>query len=240
MRIEESLEYDNFQTITGNRTINQKKVDRLISDIQSGLNLLPYCPVVVYPEGTYWMIVDGQHRYEAAKSLGHPIYYVVCESLSLQDIAKMNSKSDKWTLHDFLQCYLKIGSADYTILENYLQYYKFNFAASCSLLMYGTVNRSALDHFRNGTFNVNFQDKAEGVAKKVLSLFGRYKFFNDKNLIHAVMKLEEFGECDWEILGEKIKSQPNAMDKQLSWKGYAANIEKVYNYRNNKRVAIYN
>jgi hypothetical protein len=50
MEILNTKEYKKFKTITGNRVISQKKVNRLKEDVENGLNLFPYCPIIVSPE----------------------------------------------------------------------------------------------------------------------------------------------------------------------------------------------
>ena len=109
MEIQKTKNYKAFDTILGNRVVNKKKVADLVHDIQNGLNLLPYCPIVVYRQGETLKIVDGQHRFEASKKLGSPVHYVECEELDLKKIARLNSRSDKWKNKDFLDCYIRLG-----------------------------------------------------------------------------------------------------------------------------------
>ncbi len=49
MKIQESTNYENFVSVTGNRQVNQKKIQRIVDDIESGFNMLPYCPIIVVP-----------------------------------------------------------------------------------------------------------------------------------------------------------------------------------------------
>ena len=241
MQIQSTTNYKLFKTITGNRIVNKKKIERLTEDIQKGLNLLPFCPIVVYKEGEYLLIVDGQHRFETSKTIKSPVYYVECEKLSLLQIARLNSRSDKWSNKDFLSCYIKLGIEDYEALGDFMREFEMIYSASIDLLMYGTVDRkeNSMQQFRDGEFKVNFLGKAEKITSLTRDVFDRYKFRNDRRLIHAMLKIKEKGICDFEVLKQKISATPMLMDQQNSAKEYIYNIERVYNHNNQKRIVIF-
>lgn len=240
MEILKTQDYNRFKPILGNRTINAKKVEKLKDDIVNGLNLLPYCPIIVYKSEGFYKIVDGQHRFTVCKELNHSVYYVECEKLDLKHIARMNSRSDKWRNRDFLECYVQLGNNDYERLLEFLEKYKVNYSVATELLMSGSCkNKQALDKFRDGEFEIKYWDESVEILDLSEELFGRYKFWNSGNLITALQEIKKAGLCDFEELKSKIKMAPNEMDQQSSWKSYIYNIERVYNFRNSKRVAIF-
>jgi hypothetical protein len=242
MEILKSNNYDQFSEITGNRNLSEKKIEKIIDDVTNGLNLLPYCPIIVYKNSDNELkIVDGQHRFEVSKRTENPVFYVVCSELSLQQIASMNSKQDKWTQSDFLRCYVKIGIEDYIILDEILKKYHIGISAGAELLMAGKIGArgNIIDNFREGTFKVKFQKETEELLELSHSLFDRYNFFKDRYLISAVQELMKKGLCDFDVLREKISSAPMQMDKQATTKDYIFNIERVYNFKNHNRVQIF-
>ncbi len=240
MEIQKTSNYNLFQTIVGNRIINLKKVNNLIKDIKDGLNLLPYAPIIVYKKEEKLHIVDGQHRFEACKKLEHEVYYVTCNELDLRQIALINSRSDKWKNKDFLDCYIRLEIEDYVILEEFLSEFKLSYTVAIDLLYHGRPlgNGDALKKFKDGLFKVRYKEEAKKLVQLTEDVFGRYKFFNNKGLIEAVRRIRDAEICDFDVLKDKIKQAPNIMEKHVSWKDYALNIEKVYNYRNSKRVII--
>lgn len=241
MNIQSTTDYGLFEKITGNRLVNQAKIDKLIDDINNGLNLLAYCPIVVYEQDGKLKIVDGQHRFETSKKIESPVYYVVCEKLSLRQIARINSRSDKWKNKDFLECYINLGVEDYKTLSEFIQEYGIIYSAAIDLLMFGKVKsvKNSMDIFRDGDFKVKFLKEAKHIVELTMDVFDRYKFCNDRYLIQAMMDLEEDGRCDFEVLKQKISQAPNLMDQQSSAKEYIYNIERVYNHGNQKRRVIY-
>ena len=241
MEIKTTKDYEKFDTILGNRVINEKKVERLMDDINKGLNLLPYCPIIVYPENGKLKIVDGQHRFETSVRLEEPVFYVECEPLNLKQIARLNSRSDKWGSKDFLDCYVCLGVEDYKILKEFMKTYETIYTVSIDLLMFYKIasGQGGMDKFRDGEFKVNYFEESSQLIVLTRKLFDRYKFWNDRNLIMAVQKLQDKGLCDFEVLKRKISEAPNEMDKQGSPKLYIYNIERVYNFKNSIRTVIF-
>jgi len=227
MQILQSTEYHRFKTISGNRNISDTKVENIIDDIKAGLNLLPYCPIIVYVDVDVFYIIDGQHRFEVSMRLEEPVYYVESEKLNLRQIARMNSRSDKWTNKNFLDCYVNLGMKDYVVLRDFLKKHHIVYSAAISFLMTGKITSGGTDvmeTFRNGEFKVNFLEKAEEVVTLTTSLFEIYAFRTDRNLISAVHEIMNKGLCDWGVLRRKIKSATNEMAKQGSKKEYISTI----------------
>lgn len=239
MEIKKTKEYEKFDTILGNRIINEKKVERLMDDINKGLNLLPYCPIIVYPEDYQLKIVDGQHRFETSKRLECDVYYVECDPLDLKQIARINSRSDKWRNKDFLDCYVRLGVEDYKVLKEFMAQYDLIFSSAIDLLMSGKISKGGLDQFRDGEFKVNFYEEARELVELTQEVFSKYKFRNDRNLITAVQNIQKKGLCDFNHLKNKIAEAPMEMDQQSSWKSYIFNIERVYNFKCSKRTVIF-
>lgn len=187
MEILNSNEYKEFEIIIGNRPINRKKIQNLKNEASTGLNLFPYCPIVVYKDSDKLKIIDGQHRFIASQELKTPIYYVVCDKLSLVQIAKLNSNSSNWTNKNFLECFIKTGSKDYEELQVFIKKYKVSYSVASDLLMLGH-NKSkgvTLPKFREGLFKSNHFKSACLLLDEVESVFGRYEFWNHGYLIEA-------------------------------------------------------
>jgi ParB-like chromosome segregation protein Spo0J len=67
--------YDLFSLHEKNRKLNYKKVERLSAAI-SKKNLLNVYPIVVNKKN---VILDGQHRYAAAKAAKATVFYLVSD-----------------------------------------------------------------------------------------------------------------------------------------------------------------
>ncbi|WP_298119327.1 hypothetical protein [Flavobacterium sp.] len=242
MEILQTNDYSKFQKIVGNRNINNAKIDKIINDINQGFNMLPYCPIIVSldKKTEKFNIIDGQHRREISERTGNPVYYVVCDTLSLKQIAQLNSRGEKWKPSDFLSCYINLGIEDYKDIVLIMNEFGINIKVTIDLLMYFSHSESkSTDIFQSGDFKTNYLKETRELLALVNDLFSRYTFSKDKYLIGAVQKIKERGKCDFEVLKAKISLAPVMMDKQVDLKNYIYNIERVYNFKNQNRQVIY-
>jgi len=239
MIIEKTKDYEAFRTINGNRVLNQKKIQTICKDIREGLDMLPYYPVIVsVHESGAFSIIDGQHRFEVSKALNEPVYYMVCDTLSLKQIAQLNSRGQKWSINDFLNCYSKLGIADYVTLKNMAREYKIPVSTIGSFLMDNKPKSDFKEQFESGNFKIKYLEETKLLLNRTDLLFGQYRFSKDRYLFGAVQKIQEKGLCDFDKLKAKIESAPMIMDKQGNVKSYCYIIERVYNHKNTNRETI--
>lgn len=239
MKIECTKNYEVFETIVGNRVLNQKKIETICKDISEGLNMLPFYPIIVSENKTgIFSIIDGQHRFEISKKMNGNVYYVICNKLSLKQIAQLNSRGQKWSINDFLNCYSKLGIEDYVELKSISLLHKIPVSTAGSFLMDNKPKSDFKEQFESGNFKINHLQSTEKLFTLTEELFGQYKFSKDRYLFGAVQKIQEKGICDFEKLKLKIQQAPMIMDKQSDIKNYAYNIERVYNFKNSIREAI--
>lgn len=238
MEILQTKDYSLFSTINGNRNINRKKVEQLTDDVKSGFNMLPYCPIIVKEIDGLLRIIDGQHRFETSVACEEPVYYLIKNDFTLQQIARLNSRGQKWTINDFLNCYSRLGIQDYVVLGEISREFKISISTISGLLMKNNVKVKCKEEFESGEFKANHIESTKDLLRLTDELFGQYRFSKDRYLIGAVQAILNAGKCDFEVLKDKIKQNPNGMDKQGDLKNYIYNIERVYNYKNRDRQTI--
>jgi|GEM_PF-824859 hypothetical protein len=227
-----------FKLLTGNRDLNLIKIKRIKKDIQSGLNMMRYFPILVTKD---MVIIDGQHRFMVCKELDLPVYYIIVqEDLSLADIAQFNSRTEKWKLKDFVNAYSQLGNNHYKVLGQFVNSYQFSYTDAVGLLMHGTSNQngSVLDLFRTGQFEVKYSLEATEIAEKVsrFRFFTRYK---NKAFIRAIETLHKGGKCDFDRLAEKVENRLDQFEGKVSAKEYLTQLELFYNHGLSKRAIIY-
>ena len=66
-------------------------------------------------------IIDGHHRYLAAKNLGFPILVQVSKGLNEASIIQANQLQDNWDKHDFTNTYAIQGNPNYIALRDFMQ-----------------------------------------------------------------------------------------------------------------------
>jgi hypothetical protein len=231
--------YDTFKFIKGNRPIVRTKITNLIASYEKGLNLFPYCPVLVN-ESLY--VIDGQHRYEVCKRLGLPVYYCIVPDFTLHQIAEINSAVTKWSMKDYLNCYIETGATDYKTLSLFKDKYGISVNVAIGLLANGSVRDGgghSVDKFKEGLFKVVHQERAEKIMKHVTDYSEIFPGIHDRNFIVAVQMLLASKHYNHKEVVDKLHSLKSKIEKQESYKDYILHLEALFNHKNYKRKIIY-
>lgn len=103
-------DYSVFKKLNTNRDVLAGRVNRLIASISKQYILNP---IIVNEK---MEIIDGQGRFEALKTLGLPIYYIVVSGIGREECMQLNKYNTKWTILDFAKSYASSGNSDYVML----------------------------------------------------------------------------------------------------------------------------
>lgn len=235
-------DYSVFENINGNRDLNLRKIERIKQDINEGLDVLKYCPVIVSEKGGKLRVIDGQHRLQVAKDLKSNVWYVIAQEMTLPEIAKMNNNTEKWKPKDFINCYAQQGNKHYKTLHQFIQDYGFPLSVCLQLLTKGgNVNDIGGDtkgEFQSGLFKV----KSEAEAKRVGDIISRFKGFSgytSRTFIVAICKIMGAGKVPIEDVIGAWEKNTEALKVQSSWKEYLVNLEILINIGKSKRRVIY-
>lgn len=233
--------YTNFNMIQGNRTLDMNKIKRILSDIDEGTNLLPYFPILVVVKGGKLDIIDGQHRYMVAKKIKHPVYYIIAQELSLYQIARLNSNTEKWKYVDYINCYTQLGNKSYKMLDDLLkQYPKLPVTTAVNLLCEGKVGTGGgqlMGKFKKGQFEAIHGCAAKAICEKIDQFEFEHKF--SRYFMIALSKVILSDIFPVEDLIAKVNADPGALRMQDHWRQYLTNLEEIASKGKHKRVAIY-
>ncbi len=236
-----------FNRVTGNREVNMKKVRKIMSEIMHGNNMLPYFPILTTQGKNGKLdILDGQHRFQAAKMTKNPVFYIIQQKeLKLDDIAKMNSIQDKWKAADFIRCYIERGIKDYSKLEQFMDDTGLSVQLSLNLLYYGTPGRDGgakeelVNMFQQGRFEVRHMRAAKELYE-LCKMFESFPGWKSRSFMLAIHKLLVDDLCDFDELAEKFNAKPEELQQSANFKTYLVNLEQIYNRGYHKRRNIYN
>lgn len=232
-------EYSRFSNITGNRLLNNTKIKRMIRDIQAGFDMLRYCPIIVDKS---MRVIDGQHRLHVARKVGSNIWYVIADDISLYEIAKLNSNTDKWSMTDFLNCYVTLKRSDYLTLNDFIKKHCISIGIALDLLEKGKAKSAdkgaGKDRFRSGAFKVEHLSEAESLME-LSARFQGFEFRKHRDFLSALLTLQGSDKCDLDFLHEKYESKPELLTFCRSPKEYLVALENVYNHGSKKRKVIY-
>lgn len=232
--------------ITGNRQLNDLKIKRIIKDINDGIDVLRYCPILVQQnaDGKRLDIIDGQHRFWVSKKLKTHVWYILVEEMELMEIAKINSNTEKWKDKDFINCYVQQKNKNYQVLQEFIDKYGFPIGVSVMLLSRGyltgdggTSNKKKHD-FKSGLFKVTHYEDAVVLADIVLK-FKSFSGMRTGSFVEAIGRIKRAGKIKMEDLLKKHLEDPFVLKPQKNTKAYLTELELLYNKGKASRKIIY-
>lgn len=237
-------DYGKFKMINGNRQLNEGKINRIIKDIQDGIDVLKYYPIQVCEKANRLEIHDGQHRFFICKKLKRPVHYIVMkEERELVDIAKINSNTEKWTNRDYINCYIQQGVKDYQILRDFHEKYGISITVSLKLLQNGNpgiegINENISNAFKRGQFKVNHYKEAERIAE-ACERFAPFQFRHERGFIIAIFRVMDAKKIKIEDLVAAYIKNPDTLQQCGNFKGYLFSLEQLINKGKQNRIVIY-
>ena len=235
--------YDRFVNMPGNRALNRAKINRIKKDIENGLDLLRYCPIIVAEKDGKLEVIDGQHRLQVCKDMRSLVWYVLADELTILEVARMNSNTEKGKNKDFIHCYTSQGNEHYKKVQEFMDKYKFRLSATLALLTKGSItndgsNEHSLKKFQEGSFVVNKEAEAINVAETVLKFEG-FSAVNSRTFVMAICKILEGQKIDIQEVIDAYLANKDKLQPQGNWKGYLMNLETIVNINKSKRRIIY-
>lgn len=114
-----TTDYDIFNFLTGNRTINANNVKKLKESISEN-GYKKSQPIIVNQD---FEIIDGQHRFTACEELKLPIYFTIEreDEDSIKLTQDLNKNQKNWGLIDYIKSYADRGYQDYINLLNFVE-----------------------------------------------------------------------------------------------------------------------
>ncbi len=177
MQIEFSTDYESFQLLPENRTLSNSHVNVFVKD-PSFPNTFRFHPIIVDEKRN---IIDGQHRYFAARHLKIPIYFMIQPGANLDTIKNYNVQQKSWLEKDYLSFYLKQKKTEYIYLASVLKAYRFKLGAALDVISYfeQMPRKQLYKRFRNGELRVMEKKKVTDFFEKLDTGFMNLRTYQD-------------------------------------------------------------
>jgi len=148
--------YDMFKFIEGNRNIKKSHLNFLTDSIEKN-NLLHLRPIIVDENMN---ILDGQHRFLAAKELGKEIHYIQCSTDNYKELITLNRNQKNWTLQDFANFYaIQFKNENYIKLLNICESHQISLQVLFIYLRFNVKKKVNREEFEEGNFLFNFDEE---------------------------------------------------------------------------------
>ncbi|MCG3203972.1 MAG: hypothetical protein KCHDKBKB_00649 [Elusimicrobia bacterium] len=235
MNIKSTTKYDQFTHMRGNRDLQPNHVKSLVQSIAKN-NLLESNPIIVNQNG---LVIDGQHRLEAAKQLGVPVSYVVTDG-NLDIVQKLNTSAKSWSYDDFVNSYIELGNKNYIELQEFKKKWGISYGLAGSLMMFGpTANvggTSNKDYIKSGKFKIKYAEYADGVMQWVdaFSEFADAVVRRNRSFITAVIQLKESGAVSFANLKHKLAVHGRQLVRMNTKSDYLRQLEEIINFKARK------
>ena len=219
-------DYKKFSDIAGNRSIKPRHLKNITESIAIKQIAVP---IVVNER---YQICDGQNRYEACIKLKKPIYYIVIDGLTLEDVQRLNANTHTWNTGDYLDSYCELGYEHYKKYKAYKRKYKFGHT-ECMIILNGWKNlegKSINKTFNDGEFVIKDYSESIKISNKILKTGKYYAGYKRGGFVNAMLELFKNPEYNHNKFIDKLSRQSAKMTDQTNKKFYLIKIEEIYNH----------
>lgn len=187
-----------------------------------------------------YVIVDGQHRVNAARIVGKGIYYLMDETIPVnakgifERARKLNRNMKEWGKKDYIHGFAKQGNQNYQILQDFgNKYPMFSLTERIMLLMNSGSRSVDKNEFSDGKFEIGSVRKAETWAQHLLDLKPYFEQgYNKSNFVRTLLTiLEKKKDFKFDEFLHKVKVRPTELKVCGDKKSYAELIENIYNFK---------
>lgn len=220
IKIKSTTEYNKFKMFANNRNLNESLVCKLMDSIKQ-IGFITGRPVLV---DNHFNIIDGQHRFEACKRLGLPIYYEITKGDTHEIMIQLNAKQVSWKIQDYIHSWANQGVKCYQKLVKFEDTHKLGISNAILAFFDGDDSSKVLQSIKEGKtlkINPNAEDIALFINSCELVPYAKTSYF-----VKALTKV--FRKADNKQL-EKIKKYLISLPQQASVSAYVVAFENLVN-----------
>ena len=221
-KVKTTKSFNMFQISENNRKVDEKHVQKFVKEFEKNGYLVAFPIVAVIEKGRY-KIIDGQHRFLAAKKVGCYFSFIeidiVDEADWLEKLQKVNKLSKKWATLDYLRL-----SKDESVVE-VVKIIDENKDYAAFRLQYSGL--ASLWNRKNLTTNTSKEEIAEAVL--IWSKLSKYSGTR-QNIAALIIRLFIKNKLNVDRLLKNIEKQPLKFVSCATAQQFREMIEYFYNY----------
>ena len=236
LQVFQSNAYERFTLLHGNRKVNPLHVKRLK---QSFSKQYLISPILVNEN---YQIIDGQHRFCAAKEMNLPINYFMISGYGLPEIQMLNTNTSNWTSKDYLKAFCDMGNPEYLEVQKFHETYpEFSIESVTKMLSQkasrsGTTNfdgmKGLTKTFQEGNFRCKDIEKGYEMANLVLEFKPFYKNCNRVSFVNCLLTVFKNPKYQHERMLAKLRNPMNEkIVDSVNITAYKELLQRIYNFR---------
>lgn len=223
-KIQKTSDYELFSFIDENRNIRDGKVKNLMKSIQN-IDLTKYQPILVSCDMN---VIDGQHRFEACKRLGLPIYYIVLDKdVDIRSsMIILNQVLSQWRMTDFLNYHAEMQGGRWAEMKEWDDKYKLGLSNTAVIFAKNQMNATQI---REGVVDFEKNTSADKIAEFLQSEeVLRLKFHNTRPFVVAIRHaFEKY--TDKQI--QKLKKNLVFIEHKANFEQYLIAFDNLVGYK---------
>ena len=228
--MESTKKYHLFSQYEGNRVVNQNHVNKIKESLQEHGYLEAY-PIIVNEN---LQIIDGQHRFEACKQLGLPIYFVVQKNANEDLLIDLNILQKKWTTKDYVVYYaLQKQNQNYVRLLKVMEDTHLDVVSVLELALGREVGGAYLDKVKRGELvldNIQCQN-VKITCDNIFTLMNILHFRITGRLCRAINKVQRQPNFSWSTMLHKAKIYKSLAYMCVTKEQWIEMLVDLYNYK---------
>ncbi len=235
-KIQTTVNYDLFEVCSFNRDVS--KLDNMrASMVRHGF--IPAYPLhCVQGQKGKLIIKAGHHRFETAKMLKIPVYYVVTQDEA--SVHELEKASRAWSYKDFVQSHARAGSHAHLEVLDFSRRTGISLAQATSMLGGESASSGNLQsRVKEGTYALKDSSHAEKVGEIVLSVKAAgVAFATNANFVAAISSCCWLDEFKPDVFVYKVANNLHMMIKQSTRMQFLDLIDRVYNHNAKTKIAL--
>ena len=230
---------DKVHFITGNREVNRSTVAKLKESMKKW-GILTAITVTSYRRK--YFIVDGQHRYTAAKELGMVIPAIVVPKDSLNVIIDLNTIQKNWSLSNYVDFFASNDDKElaypYKTLKDIHEKSGLNYTALCRI-----YSKGGLTSFKKGNLELDNMDFAHTFISYLAEIAPYVPFARSARFIDGYIRIVKNENYSHKRMMNKLKlnekRQKYSMDGENKPSSYGRLMQDIYNLNQSKNLVMF-
>jgi hypothetical protein len=230
-----TTDYNLFTFDVANRPTGDLR--KLVASMKQ-YGFLPSHPLHVVDRDSKLVIIDGQNRFEAARFLSLPVYYVICDDVDIS-IPTINNAQRAWKLEDYVSSFAKQGNSDYVILLAFSTEHNIGTRAAASILS-GQYSDSGhiCKKIKNGAFRIKTRKQADVVVMIADQTAKHVSWSRHQGYLNALSRCLLVNEFDVNTYLRNISRRPYLLKTEHVGEDFLKMIENIMNYRASNKLPL--
>jgi hypothetical protein len=239
-QVQQTKDYTKFKFLTGNRPLDRFHIKKLKQSIEKN-NRLNLHPIIVNQN---FEIIDGQHRYEAARQLDLEIFFIKSDTINDEHLIECNVNQKSFEVENYIDFFaVKEKKPEYIQLKDMLKSSGLKPKALMTLLL-GVVSASLLEFLKTGKFKFPMNEEPLEVLNFFFDFSAYVKdkrikpfsMFSNHNFTRALRWLFKTAGFQSDIFFKKLDLRWFDLKPQRTSEDWYTLLISIYNFKNHNRI----